>query len=108
MKTNPQEKQNVSFVCNRIALLSFLSSIPARKNSKLTIATHVAEQNIVLNGYHEAPIPCTDCKGSDAVFSMPLLGLRKYCKLITDETIRFTLEGDSLQINTTILTVKVN
>lgn len=108
METKPQEKKSASFLCNRIVLQSFLSTMTARKDSKLTISTHLAEQNIVLNGFYETPIPCSECKGDDAVFTLPLLGLKKYCKLINDETLRFTLEGNTLQINSTILTVKAN
>ena len=103
-----KEKKSASFVCNRVVLQSFLSTMTARKNSKLTISTNLAERNIVLNGFYETPIPCTECKGDDAIFTLPLLSLKKYCKLINDETLRFSLEDDTLQINTTILTVKAS
>lgn len=107
METKPHTNRSASFVCNRKALLSVLSSIKMRKDAKLTITTAHAEQKIILKtNVFEVPISCTGCKGSDTSFGLLLIDLKNYCKLIPDETIRFTLEGDTLQINTTVLNIK--
>ena len=80
-----------------------------REDTKLTVSTAFAEQKVFLKtNVFEVPIACRECKGNNASFTLLLLGLKNYCKLIPDETLRFSLDGDSLQINTTILTVKVN
>lgn len=101
-------KSGASFTCKRKELSSALSSVKLRKNANLSIETHLAEQKITLKtAAFELPVACSDCKGSDAVISLPLTGLKNYCKLVPDETLRFALDGNELQINTTILTVKV-
>lgn len=102
-----QTNRSATFVCNRKALLSVLSSIKMRKDAKLTITTVFAEQKIILKtNVFEVPTPCTECKGDDVSFNLLLIDLKDYCKLVPDETIRFSLKGNTLQINTTILSVK--
>ena len=78
-----------------------------RKDAKLTITTTFAEQKIILKtNVFEVPAPCTECKGDDVFFNLLLSDLKNYCKLVPNETIRFSLKGNTLQINTTILRVK--
>lgn len=107
METIQQMKRSASFVCNRKELYSILSSIKMRKDAKLAIKTAFAEQKIILKtNVFEVPAPCIECKGDDVSFDLLLIDLKNYCKLVPDETIHFSLKGNTLQINTTILCVK--
>lgn len=106
METTSENKRSASFVCNRKELYAALSSVKMQKTAKLTFKTKFNEQKIMLvTSRFELPITCMDCKGQDTSFALLLSDMKAYCKIVPDETIRFTLEGDTLQINTTILRV---
>lgn len=107
METTSKNKRSASFVCNRKELYAALSAVKMQKTAKLTFKTKFNEQKIMLvTSRFELPITCTDCKGQDTSFALLLSDMKAYCKIVPDETIRFALEGDILQINTTILNVK--
>ena len=106
METTSENKRSASFVCNRKELYAALSAVKMQKTAKLTFKTKFSEQKIILvTSRFELPIPCTDCKGNDTSFALLLSDMKTYCKIVPDEIIRFALDGDTLQINTTILRV---
>lgn len=106
METKPHTNRSASFVCNRKELYAALSAVKMQNTAKLTFKTKFIEQKIMLvTSRFELPITCTDCKGQDTSFALLLSDMKAYCKIVPDETIRFMLEGDTLQINTTILRV---
>ena len=107
MKTQTEETRKLSFVCSRKELYKVLSTIKMKKTAKLTIATCLFEHKIILKtDYYEIPIPCIECSGKDASFSLLLKGMKTFCELSTNDLIHFSLEGDALQIDTTFINVK--
>ena len=107
METKSNSRRKLSFVCSRKELLKVLSTVKMRSNAKLTIDTRLAEHKIILKtNYYEIPIPCIECSGSDASFSLILKAMKAFCELSTNEVIHFSLDGEMLQIDTTIINVK--
>lgn len=107
MKAQTEEKRKLSFVCSRKELYKVLSTIKMKKTAKLTITTRLAEHLVILKtNYYEIPVPCIECSGKDATFSLLLIGMKTFCELSTNEVIHFSLDGDTLQIDTTILNIK--
>lgn len=107
MKAQTKETRKLSFVCSRNELYKVLSTIKMKKTAKLTITTRLAEHLVILKtNYYEIPVPCIECSGKDATFSILLLGIKTLCELSTNDVIHFSLEGETLQIDTTILNVK--
>lgn len=106
MKATSENKRNASFVCNRKELYAALSSVKMKESAKLTFKTNFNEQKVMLvTSRFELPVACTDCIGNDTTFALLLSDMKAFCKIVPDETIRFKLDGNSLQINTTILRV---
>lgn len=106
MEATSENKRNASFICNRKELYAALSSVKMKESAKLTFKTNFNEQKVLLvTSRFELPVTCTDCIGNDTTFALLLSDMKAFCKIVPDETIRFKLDGDSLQINTTILKV---
>ena len=107
MKAQNEETRKLSFVCSRKELYKVLSTIKMRSNAKVTIVTRLAEHLVILKtNYYEIPVPCIECSGKDASFSILLIGMKTLCELSTNDVVHFSLEGETLQIDTTILNVK--
>lgn len=99
-------KRNASFVCKRADLLNALKAIKGSRVQPFTLATVFAKQKLIIKtDFYELPIPCSDCTGKDVSFKLPLASMKQYCKLTTDESYRFTIEDNSLQLNTTFLRI---
>ena len=99
-------KRNASFVCKRSDLLNALKSVKGSRARPFTLATVFAEQKLIIKiDLFDFPIPCSDCTGEDVSFSLPLASMKQYCKLTTDESYRFTIEDNTLQLNTTFLKI---
>ena len=99
-------KRNASFVCKRADLLNALKAIKGSRVQPFTLATVFTEQKLIIKtDFYELPIPCSDCTGKDVSFKLPLASMKQYCKLTTDESYRFTIEDNSLQLNTTFLRI---
>ena len=107
MKAQTKETRKLSFVCSRKELYKVLSTVKMKKTAKLTITTRLAEHLVILKtNYYEIPVPCSEFSGKDASFSILLIGMKTLCELSTNDVIHFSLEGETLQIDTTILNVK--
>ena len=92
MKAQTEEKRKLSFVCSRKELYKVLSTIKMKKTAKLTITTRLAEHLVILKtNYYEIPVPCIECSGKDASFSILLLGMKAICELSTNDVIHFFL-----------------
>ena len=101
-----QVKRNASFVCKRAELLNALKAIKGARNQPFTITTVFAEQKLIIKtDFYELPIPCSDCTGDDVSFKLQLASMKQYCKLVLDESYRFTIDDNSLQLNTTFLRI---
>ena len=101
-----QIKRNASFVCKRTDLLNSLKTIKGSRIQPFTITTVFAEQKLIIKtNFYELPIPCSDCTGKDVSFRLPLASMKQYCKLTTDESYRFTVADNSLQLTTTFLRI---
>lgn len=106
-KAQTEETRKLSFVCSRKELYKVLSTIKMRSNAKVTIATRLDEHLVIVKtNYYEIPVPCVECSGKDASFSILLFGIKTLCELSTNDVIHFSLEGETLQIDTTFLNVK--
>lgn len=101
-----QIKRNASFVCRRADLLNAMKAIKGSRIQPFTITTVFAEQKLLIKtDFYELPIPCSDYTGKDVSFKLPLASMKQYCKLTTDESYHFTIEDNSLQLNTTFLRI---
>ena len=101
-----QIKRNASFVCKRADLLNALKAIKGSRVQPFILATVFVEQKLIIKtDFYELPIPCSDCTGKDVSFKLPLASMKQYCKLTTDESYRFTVADNSLQLNTTFLRI---
>ena len=101
-----QVKRNASFVCKRSDLLNALKSVKGSRARPFTLTTVFAEQKLIIKiDFFDFPIPCSDCIGEDVSFSLPLASMKQYCTLTTDESYRFTIVDNSLQLNSTFIRI---
>ena len=101
-----QVKRNASFVCKRAEFLNALKAIKGARNQHFTITTVFAEQKLIIKtDFFELSIPCSECTGNDVSFKLQLASMKQYCKLVLDESYRFTIDDNSLQLNTTFLRI---
>lgn len=101
-----KEKKSASFVCSRKEFYSALKTIKKQRSGQFTVATMFAEKRIYLKAEgFDSSVACSEFTGNDVSFRLPLTAMKQYCQLTPDVNYRFTLDGDSLQINTTIINV---
>lgn len=100
---------NTTFTCNRKAFQAALGKFRLPKTAQLYIVTNFAENQLILKtSLFDMPVECIDHWGNDTTIIVPYSNMKEYCKYITDGTLKFTVNGDTLQINTTILSLKRN
>lgn len=98
---------NTTFTCNRKAFQAALGKFRLPKTAKLYIVTNFAEKQLILKtSLFDMPVECLDYSGNDTTIIVPYSNMKEYCKYILDDTLKFTVNGDTLQINTTILSLK--
>ena len=101
-----QVKRNASFVCKRSDLFNALKTIKGTRKQLFSLTTFFAEQKLIIKiKFFEFPIPCSDCTGDNVSFSLPLVSMRQYCELTNDEFYHFTVEDNTLQLNTTFIRI---
>lgn len=101
-----QVKRNASFVCKRADLLNALKAIKGSRVQPFILTTVFVEQKIIIKtDFYELSIPCSDCIGKDVSIKLQLTSMKQYCKLTLEEFYRFTIEDNTLQLNTTFLRV---
>lgn len=99
-------KRNASFVCKRADLLNAMKAIKGARVQPFTLTTVFVEQRLIIKtDFFELSIPCSECTGKDVSFKLQLASMKQYCKLVLDESYRFTIDDNSLQLNTTFLRI---
>lgn len=99
-------KRNASFVCKRADLLNAMKAIKGARVQPFTLTTVFVEQRLnIKTDFFELSIPCSECTGKDVSFKLQLASMKQYCKLVLDESYRFTIDDNSLQLNTTFLRI---
>lgn len=99
-------KRNASFVCKRSDLINAMKTIKGTRKQLFSLTTFFAEQKLIIKiKFFEFPIPCSDCTGDNVSFSLPLVSMRQYCELATDEFYHFTVVDNTLQLNTTFIRI---
>lgn len=97
---------NTSFSCNRKAFLAAISTVRMPKTTKLYIVTEFAINRINLKtSVFDVPVECIDHAGLDTTIIIPLFNMKEFCKCTTDTVLRFIVNGKTLQINNTILSL---